>query len=138
MKICVDEIKRSQRVSSRPNFIVLLGDRYGWRPLPAEIPASEFNQIESLISDDGDKELLARWYRRDENAKYKRDQAAEPEPVYSLQPRRGESVDYEVWESKVDRPLRRTLLSGVEEMKLYFMGVQICASAGLLLFQSRQ
>ena len=33
MKICLDEVARSQRTSPQPNFIVLLGDRYGWRPL---------------------------------------------------------------------------------------------------------
>jgi hypothetical protein len=34
MRICLEEIARCQRVTPRPNFIVLLGDRYGWRPLP--------------------------------------------------------------------------------------------------------
>ena len=33
MTICLDEIKRCRDASPRPNFIVLLGDRYGWRPL---------------------------------------------------------------------------------------------------------
>src|SRR4029077_12673550 len=41
MPICLGEIARCQQVSPRPNFIVLLGDRYGWRPLPAVIPAGE-------------------------------------------------------------------------------------------------
>jgi len=45
MKICLEEIARCQRVTPRPNFIVLLGDRYGWRPLPAEIAADEFEEI---------------------------------------------------------------------------------------------
>jgi hypothetical protein len=34
MKICLEEIARCQKVTPRPNFIVLLVDRYGWRPLP--------------------------------------------------------------------------------------------------------
>ena len=41
MAICLDEIERCRNTSPRPNFIVLLGDRYGWRPLPAEIPKGE-------------------------------------------------------------------------------------------------
>ena len=45
MKICLGEIERCQKITPRPNFIVLLGDRYGWRPLPAEIPAAEFDDI---------------------------------------------------------------------------------------------
>ena len=35
MKICLGEIERCQKVTPRPNFIVLLGDRYGWCPPPA-------------------------------------------------------------------------------------------------------
>ena len=45
MKICLTEIARCQEVTPRPNFIVLLGDRYGWRPLPYEIPQVEMDQI---------------------------------------------------------------------------------------------
>ena len=45
MKICLGEIERCQKITPRPNFIVLLGDRYGWRPLPPDIPAGEFEQI---------------------------------------------------------------------------------------------
>ncbi len=45
MKICLAEIARCQKTSPRPNFIVLLGDRCGWQPLPYEIPADEFEQI---------------------------------------------------------------------------------------------
>ena len=29
MKICLDELARCQKTTPRPNFIVLLGDRYG-------------------------------------------------------------------------------------------------------------
>ena len=45
MRICLGEIERCQRVTPRPNFIVLLGDRYGWRPLPVEILADECEEI---------------------------------------------------------------------------------------------
>ena len=34
MKICLEEIERCRRTSPRPNFIVLLGDRYGWQLCP--------------------------------------------------------------------------------------------------------
>ena len=30
VRICLDEIARCQKLSPKPNFIVLLGDRYGW------------------------------------------------------------------------------------------------------------
>lgn len=38
LRICLEEIARSRRVSPRPNFVALIGSRYGWRPLPALIP----------------------------------------------------------------------------------------------------
>lgn len=111
MKICLDEIARCQRVTPRPNFIVLLGDRYGWRPLPAEIPADEFEEIERRTTDAIKKKLLATWYKHDENAM---------PPVYCLHPRlkEGGFADFETWDSKVERPLRQILLKAIAGMTL--------------------
>ena len=78
MPICIGEIERCQKVTPRPNFIVLLGDRYGWRHLPPEIPAKEFAAIEAKVTAADDKALLKTWYRLDENA---------APPVWCLQPR---------------------------------------------------
>ncbi len=36
------------RVTPRPNFLVLLGDHYGWRPLPPQIPAEEFDALAAI------------------------------------------------------------------------------------------
>jgi len=36
MRICRVEIARCQAVTPRPNFVVLLGDRHGWRPLSGQ------------------------------------------------------------------------------------------------------
>ncbi len=44
MAICLGEITRCQQTSPRPNFIILLGDRYGWCPPPSHIPDSEFRE----------------------------------------------------------------------------------------------
>jgi len=77
MHICLGEIARCQRPPS-PNFIVLLGNRYGWQPLPPEIPAKEeFEKIEKQVLNEKDKSLLTKWYRKDANAK---------PAVYCLQP----------------------------------------------------
>ena len=46
MRICFEELRRSQEVSPEPNFLVLLGNRYGWRPLPEEISVDEFQALE--------------------------------------------------------------------------------------------
>src|SRR5215212_6666133 len=45
VEICLEEIKRCQQITPRPNFIVLLGNRYGWRPLPNRIEKEEFDKI---------------------------------------------------------------------------------------------
>src|ERR1051325_3247051 len=95
--ICLEEIKRCQRVTPRANFIALLGDRYGWRPLPAEIPADEFERILQYLTVN-DRALLD-WYRRDDNAL---------PAVYCLQPRTGEYLDYGHWEP-VERRLHSVL-----------------------------
>jgi len=82
MKICLGEIERCQKITPRPNFLVLLGDRYGWRPLPSEIPAAEFADLLNAVpgqAGNEDKALLERWYRRDDNA---------APPAYCLQPRK--------------------------------------------------
>lgn len=87
MNICLEEIRRSQEVTPRPNFIVLLGQRYGWRPLPAHIPAEEFEQILDRVSE-SQRGLLGQWYRRDDDA---------VPPECCLQPRTGEYEDGGRW-----------------------------------------
>jgi WD40 repeat protein len=89
MSICLDEISRCQQITPRPNFIILLGDRYGWCPPPAEIPAAELEQILDQVPLN-DRRFLLDWYREDENA----DPA-----VYCLQPRErgGEFERYDAW-----------------------------------------
>ena len=84
MKICLGEIKRCQEISPRPNFIVLLGNRYGWKPLPLEILAEEFDKILQVVPIE-ERNLLNTWYRRDDNAS---------PPLYILQPRIGEFEEY--------------------------------------------
>ena len=88
MRICLEEVERCQKLSPRPNIIVLLGDRYGWQPLPYEIPAEEFEKIVEHIDPMG-LALLYQWYRRDDNA---------VPPVYCLLSREGQYEDFSVWE----------------------------------------
>lgn len=84
MNICFEELARCQEMSPKPNFIVLLGNRYGWRPLPAQIPAEEFEAILDCIPAaerpllvtgellpawrDGVTVKWLGWYRKDFNA----------------------------------------------------------------------
>ncbi len=68
MPICLREIERSQRITPRPNCIVLLGDRYGWRPLPERISETGFERIVSALDDPTDRSLLEDWFHKDTNA----------------------------------------------------------------------
>ncbi len=67
MNICLGEIKRCQQVSPRPNFIILLGDRYGWCPPPPQISADDFEKILDSVQSNEDQTLLREWYRLDTN-----------------------------------------------------------------------
>ena len=116
MRICLDEVERCQRVTPKPNFIILLGDRYGWRPLPAEIPAVERQQIGDRLRARGEAgtaalEKLHEWYVLDENARPDDD----PPGCWLLRPRTKEELGtdvyekHEKWVRDVEGPLRRIL-----------------------------
>lgn len=62
IQICLEEIRRCQRLSPKPNFAILLGDRYGWQPLPAEIPEEQWKAIFTQASW-SERRLLRRRYR---------------------------------------------------------------------------
>ena len=102
MSICLGEIERCRIVSPKPNFIVLLGNRYGWRPLPETIEASRFTAIRELLVNDesSSSSLLDGWYKLDRNA--------DP-PEYVLQPRGGQWSDAQLYESNVETPLRKAM-----------------------------
>lgn len=101
MQICLEEIRRCQQVTPRPNFIVLLGDRYGWRPSPEIIAHDEFDAIRSHLSDE-ERALVERWYALDENA---------VPAEYCLLSRA--DVGYEEW-VEIEADLHQALLAGAE------------------------
>ena len=68
MNICLGEIERCHRVTPRPNFFILLGDHYGWRPLPPQIAANEFDALAAYLAAE-DRVLAEAWYERDDNAR---------------------------------------------------------------------
>lgn len=99
MAICLREIQRCKASGLRPNFIALLGDRYGWQPLPVTIPAAEFDALKQYMPVGGAAEQAGQWYRLDENA---------VPPEYCLQPRTDEFLDPDVW-NPVEQELRKIL-----------------------------
>jgi len=109
MNICLGEIERCQQVTPRPNFIVLLGDRYGWCPPPPQILAEEFDAISGRVSEQ-ERTLLEEWYQRDDNAV----------PVeFHLQPRKkgGLYEDYGAW-VPVEAALHKLLATAVQGLDL--------------------
>ncbi|CAF1410127.1 unnamed protein product [Rotaria sordida] len=65
-ELCMQEIDNCQRVSVGPNFVVFLGQKYGYRPLPTKIEDAEFRNVLSVSSPD-DARLLSLWYKLDSN-----------------------------------------------------------------------
>jgi len=93
MRICFEELRRAQEISPQPNFLVLLGNRYGWRPLPEEVLPDEFQRLEQSALSPEEKKALDTWYRRDDNA---------VPPVYILQSRKRKLNDGKDYAEKAD------------------------------------
>lgn len=109
MNICLDEISRCQITSPRPNFIILLGDRYGWMPPPSQIPENEFTQLINKASLPS-KNLLKNWYILDANASPAERQmkAREPGSVFE---------NYETWQP-LETALQKTLSEAARKLEL--------------------
>jgi len=67
VSICLEEIERCQRLTPRPNFLVLLGDRYGWRPVPTVIAQNQWEELNRL-NIIKDQDLWAKWYKLNKNS----------------------------------------------------------------------
>ena len=65
LDICLEEV-RTCKSHPHPNFLVMLGDRYGWIPLPYNIEQNEFEEI-LKFSDNTESSLLNEWYQLDKN-----------------------------------------------------------------------
>lgn len=68
-ELCMQEIDNCQRLSLGPNFVVFLGQKYGYRPLPTKVLENEFKAIlDALKSYPEDVNLLETWYKLDLNS----------------------------------------------------------------------
>ncbi len=114
LNICFEEIDRCRGTTPRPNFIVLLGDRYGWRPPPPQIPGYEYEEIVRRVPPD-ERQLMEEWYARDDNALREVDGRATGE--YRLKDRVGPNEDHDTW-TAVEGDLARILRAAVKDMPL--------------------
>lgn len=71
LQICLEEVRRCQKLSPRPNFAILLGHRYGWEPLPECISEDHWERLVKRLEELGagkEKKALEKVYRADTNA----------------------------------------------------------------------
>ena len=90
----------------------MLGDRYGWVPLPCIIDKKEFDDIRKNLKN-SDKQLLDEWYQLDKN------QLSEDKDrgCYILKRREGAFVKYEEW-YKVEEKIRQILQKALTILQL--------------------
>lgn len=65
MEICIKEVKKAFNYP-KPNFLAMLGNRYGWIPAPTEIESIYYFKLLEDISNE-EKELFEKWYIEDLN-----------------------------------------------------------------------
>jgi len=68
-EICLGEVVAAKRYPP-PNFLIMVGDRYGWVPLPFAIAQDEFEAVRVWLAERGRTEAvrdLRKVYRLDEN-----------------------------------------------------------------------
>jgi WD40 repeat protein len=69
VEICLGEVT-SAKGYPPPNFLIMIGDRYGWAPLPFAIPSDEFEALAAWLDEHGRAEAarsLRKVYGLDEN-----------------------------------------------------------------------
>ncbi|ELT97480.1 hypothetical protein CAPTEDRAFT_103802, partial [Capitella teleta] len=68
IETCLQEIERCKKTSIGPSFVVLMGQKYGYRPFPSKISADEFEKITSCLREAGkDVRILTTWFKKDTN-----------------------------------------------------------------------
>ncbi|MDD2856778.1 MAG: DUF4062 domain-containing protein, partial [Desulfuromonadaceae bacterium] len=109
IQICLDEVIRCQQLSPKPkpNFLMLIGDRYGWRPPAVTIPDNDFKLIQKAASTE-DAAFIVSWYRIDTNA---------VPPVWCLKPRTDKFEGLDAW-VPVENRITTILHDVAEKLKL--------------------
>jgi hypothetical protein len=132
LELCLDEV-RSCKSYDYPNFLFMLGDRYGWVPLPYSIEVKEFEKILAIVIKE-EKKLLLEWYYLDSN---------QLPSSYILLERKGEYKDFNHWvnvESKIRDIFQRTAkevgLTKKEEEKYFLSATEAEIVEGIIPYIS--
>jgi len=111
LRVCLEEIRRCQILSPRPNFVVLLGDRYGWEPVPARIPLAHWHRLQREVNVD-QWELINTEYQLDENA---------VPAIYCLRPQAQDGAVSSKYQASLLQALRHGARNFTDEERLpYF------------------
>ncbi|NOR56596.1 MAG: tetratricopeptide repeat protein [Sulfurovum sp.] len=94
LALCLSEV-RACKTNPHPNFLIMIGDRYGWVPLPYAIEEQELTALLKLMTVEDKVEILE-WYKLDLN---------QLPASYVLKERTEEFEDYDTW-LKVEGELR--------------------------------
>jgi hypothetical protein len=124
-EICLSEVDAAKRYPA-PNLLIMVGDRYGWVPLPFAIAQDEFEAATAWLAGrgrTGDVGELRKVYRLDENYRVPPSLASaagssERIGAYTLRSREDEIQDYapfEVWE-KLEKQLRGALQEAADNL----------------------
>jgi len=65
MEICIKEVEKVFNYP-KPNFLIMLGNRYGWIPVPTEIEDIYFDELKKVLKVN-ELALLNKWYVKDTN-----------------------------------------------------------------------
>lgn len=134
LEICLNQVRACKHFP-HPNFLIMVGRRYGWVPLPYAIERREFLRIRRYLANwdrvsrqTGDRPeasgdgpdgsrigLLERWYRLDRNHLCKTDSGVST--AYVLVPRTTEYEFPGVWAAVEDR-LREMLQEAATALRL--------------------
>jgi hypothetical protein len=128
LDICIKEVQSCKTYDS-PNFLIMLGDRYGWVPLPNIIEKKEFESILDN-SPDYEKNNLLDWYYEDKN---------QLPSSYILKQREYEYENFDNWlevESKLRKIFQKavTNLDGKLKNKYFTSATESEAIEGIIQY----
>ena len=132
LELCLNEV-RACKTTLYPNFLVMLGDRYGWVPLPYTIEESELTSLLTLM-DKKEKEDIQEWYYLDQN---------QIPASYILKERTDVYKEYDRW-VQVENNLRIILqkavnnssISSQQKEKYFQSATEAEVQEGILQFKS--
>jgi len=127
--ICLGEIQRCQSITSKPNFLILLSDRYGWRPVPTSLQESVWKKLikRGVIPSQLDgltlkNNLFYQSYQLDENAVPKEYVLSVGAPEEEIRNALDESYynNQKMWEEVFENNELVHLLGSLTEQEIYY------------------